>query len=308
MTHRADQDAVGIEEAQPSNSQLYPWPDSIWLSKYEEAKAIIRSVRPDALPAFVDAFRISHTRADFKVKFLEQPFEEATLAEIRRVTASLRPTDLELHEARQFGRFVVHDHPFFTELQRQTVPWVSKAVGEQVEAGYNFLSLYTSKGVCAVHMDAPRAKWTLDLCVDQGAPWPIYLSEVQPWPDSVAEAYRKEGWENNIKQTRSLKFTPYTMQPGQAVIFSGSSQWHYRDPMPKASGKQFCTLLFFHYIPKGAAELVRAKNWARLFGIPELSGLSDEPEQALKPAHGESALPAGCDSAAAATMGASKRA
>lgn len=308
MTHRADQDAVGIEEAQPSNSQLYPWPDSIWLSKYEEAKAIIRSVRPDALPAFVDAFRISHTRADFKVKFLEQPFEEATLAEIRRVTASLRPTDLELHEARQFGRFVVHDHPFFTELQRQTVPWVSKAVGEQVEAGYNFLSLYTSKGVCAVHMDAPRAKWTLDLCVDQGVPWPIYLSEAQPWPDSVAEAYRKEGWENNIKQTRSLKFTPYTMQPGQAVIFSGSSQWHYRDPMPKASGKQFCTLLFFHYIPKGAAELVRAKNWARLFGIPELSGLSDEPEQALKAAHGEFALPAGCDFAAAATMGASKRA
>ena len=146
-------------------------------------------------------------------------------------------------------------------------------------------------------MDAPRAKWTLDLCVDQGAPWPIYLSEVQPWPDSVAEAYRKEGWENNIKQTRSLKFTPYTMQPGQAVIFSGSSQWHYRDPMPKASGKQFCTLLFFHYIPKGAAELVRAKNWARLFGIPELSGLSENEHEkkesrflALKPAHGESAL------------------
>ena len=308
MTHRADQDAEGMEDAQPSNSQLYPWYDSDWLSKYEEAKAIIRSVRPDALPAFVDSFRISHTRADFKVKFLEQPFDEATLAEIRRVTASLRPTDLELHEARQFGRFVVHDHPFFTELQRQTVPWVSQAVGEQVESGYNFLSLYTSKGVCAVHMDAPRAKWTLDLCVDQGAPWPIYLSEVQPWPDSVEETYRKEGWENHIKKTRSLKFTPYTLQPGQAIIFSGSSQWHYRDPMPEASGKQFCTLLFFHYIPKGAAELVRPQNWARLFGIPELSGLSDGTEWALKPAHGESALSAACGSAPAATMGASKRA
>jgi len=74
VTHRADQDAEGMEDAQPSNSQLYPWYDSDWLSKYEEAKAIIRSVRPDALPAFVDSFRISHTRADFKVKFLEQPF------------------------------------------------------------------------------------------------------------------------------------------------------------------------------------------------------------------------------------------
>jgi len=124
-------------------------------------------------------------------------------------------------------------------------------------------------------MDAPQAKWTLDLCIDQAAPWPIYFSEVQPWPDSVAEAWRNEGWENTIKQSRSLEFIPFTLQPGQAVIFSGSSQWHYRDPMPDASGKQFSTLLFFHFIPKGTAELVRPKNWARLFGIPELGGLSE---------------------------------
>jgi hypothetical protein len=271
MTGYVEKDGVGLAEARPSNSQLYPWYDSVWLSKYEEAKAIIRTVRPEALAAFVDAFRIFHTRPDFKVKFLERPFDEATLDEIKRVTASLQPSDLELHEARRFGRFVVHDHPFFTELQQRTVPLVSEIVGEPVEARYNFLSLYTSKGVCEVHMDAPEAKWTLDLCIDQGAPWPIFFSDVQPWPDSVAEAWKNEGWENHIKQSRSLEFTPYTLQPGQAVIFSGSSQWHYRDPMPAAGGKQFCTLLFFHFIPKGTAELVRPKNWARLFGIPELS-------------------------------------
>jgi hypothetical protein len=275
MTDYAEKDGVGRAEARPSNSRLYPWYDSVWLSTYAEAKAIIRTVRPDALAAFVDAFRILHTRPDFKVKFLEQPFDAATLGELRRVTASLQATDLELHEARQFGRFVVHDQPFLTELQQRTIPWVSAAVGEPVEANYNFLSLYASKGVCAVHLDAPEAKWTLDLCIDQAAPWPIYFSQVQPWPDSVADAWRTEGWEKNIKQSRSLEFTPYTLQPGQAVIFSGSSQWHYRDPMPEASGKQFCTLLFFHFIPKGTAELVRPIHWARLFGIPELSGLSE---------------------------------
>jgi hypothetical protein len=275
MTDYTEKDAIGLTEARPSNSRLYPWYDSVWLSRYEEAKAIIRTARPDALASFVDAFRILHTRPDFKVQFFEHPFDAATMEEIRLVTASLRPTDLELHEARRFGRFVVHDHPFFTELQQRTVPWVSEAVGEPVEAKYNFLSLYTSKGVCAVHMDAPEAKWTLDLCIDQAAPWPIYFSAVQPWPDSVAEAWRNEGWENNIKQSRSLEFTSHTLEPGQAVIFSGSSQWHYRDPMPEASGKQFCTLLFFHFTPKGTAELVRPKNWARLFGIPELAVLAE---------------------------------
>jgi hypothetical protein len=275
MTDHAEKDNVGIAEVRPSNSQLYPWYDSVWLSKYEEAKNIIREARPEALRTFMDAFRILHTPPDFKVKFLEQPFDAATLDEIKRVTASLQPTDLELHEARRFGRFVVHDRPFFTELQQRTVPWLSEMVGEPVEVSYNFLSLYTSKGVCAVHMDSPEAKWTLDLCIDQGAPWPIYFSDVQPWPDSVAEAWKSEAWENNIRQGRSLQFTPYILQPGQAVIFSGSSQWHYRDPMPEANEKRFCTLLFFHFVPKGTKDLIRSKNWARLFNIFELDRISD---------------------------------
>jgi hypothetical protein len=273
VTECAGRDSAGRAVTRLFNSRLYPWYDSGWLTQYEEAKAIVRAAKPDALAAFVEAFRILRTRPDFKVKFFERAFDSATLDEIRRVTASLRPTDLELHEARQFGRFVIHDHPFFTELQRRMVPFVIEAVGEPVEANYNFLSLYTSKGVCAVHLDAPEAKWTLDLCIDQSAPWPIYFSKVQPWPDFNVETWKNEAWENNIKGSRSLEFSSCTLQPGQAVLFSGSSQWHYRDPMPEAGGKQFCTLLFFHFIPRGAADLVRPKNWSRMFGIPELGGL-----------------------------------
>jgi hypothetical protein len=274
MADGTEKSGAGLAEARPANSRLYPWYDSGWLSIYAEAKSIIRAVRPDALAAFVDAFRVLHTRPDFRARFLEEPFDPATLSEIRRVTASFHPTDLEVYEARRFGRFIVHDHPFFTELQQKAIPWVSEAVCEPVEAIYNFLSLYTSKGVCAVHLDAPEAKWTLDLCIDQGAPWPIYFSEVQTWPDPGGKDWKTGDWEDNIKKSRSLKFTPYTLQPGQAVIFSGSSQWHYRDPLPVASGKQFCNLLFLHFIPKGTAELVRPNNWARLFGIPELGALS----------------------------------
>lgn len=275
MPESVENNLNGLTENRPSNSALYPWYDSGWLSKYEEAKRIVRRAHPEKLPDFIEAFRVLHTRPDFKANFLEQPFDAATFDEIKRVSASLHPTDLKLHETRNFGRFVVQDRPFLTELQQRTVPWVSELVGEPVEVSYNFLSLYTAKGVCAVHMDAPEAKYTLDLCIDQGAPWPIYFSEVQPWPESVVEGWKSEGWENNIKRKHSLQFTPYTLQPGQAVIFSGSSQWHYRDPMPESNEKRFCTLLFFHYIPKGTMELVKPRNWAHLFGIPELDGLAD---------------------------------
>jgi hypothetical protein len=278
MPDSTNEDGPGLPEKRPARSQLYPWYDSVWLTEYDRAKAIIRTVRPDALEAFVDAFRMFHTRPDFEVQRLERPFDNDTLAEIRARVTSLRPTDLELHEARRFGRFIVHDHWFFTELQRRAIPLVSEVVGEPVEPSYNFLSLYTAMGVCPVHMDAPKAKWTFDLCIDQSVPWPIYFSQVCPWPDSESEAWRDEDWEGSLKRSTSLRFTPYTLQPGQAVVFSGSSQWHYRDAMPDVGGQQFCNLLFLHFIPSGTTELVQPKNWARLFGIPELLALANCPQ------------------------------
>jgi hypothetical protein len=247
----------------------YPWYDSVWLADYVRAREIVRAVRPDALPAFVDAFRVLQTPPDFEVKFLERPFDDRTIEDIRAIVQSLRPTDLELHEARDFGRFVVHDHPLFTELQDRTAALVRNAVGEPVEPSYNFLSLYGSRGVCAPHMDAPKAKWTFDFCINQSAPWPIYFSQVCPWPEPGSARWTGD-WEAGIRNDPSLRFAPYSLKPGQAVIFSGSSQWHYRDPIPPQDGRAFCELLFFHYIPKGASDLVRPTTWARVFGIPEL--------------------------------------
>jgi hypothetical protein len=250
---------------------LFPWYDSEWLTKFARAKAIVRAVRPQALAAFVDAFRPLHTRLDFRERLLEQPFDTFTLNEIRRMVASLRPTELEMHETRMFGRFVVHNHPFFVELQGRTIALVSEVVGEPVEAAYNFLSLYTRSGVCTVHLDAPAAKWTLDVCIDQNVPWPIYFSQVHSWSEVEGETWREENWQDKVKQSPALHFTSYTSQPGQALVFSGSSQWHYRDPMPHDSLREFCNLLFFHYIPRGTRDLVWPENWARRFGIPELA-------------------------------------
>jgi hypothetical protein len=199
----------------------------------------------------------------------ERLLDAAVLSDIESVVRTLKPTDLELHEARSFGRFVVHDHPFFTALQRQLLPVVEEAAGEPLDVQYNFLSLYTAKGVCRVHLDAPSAKWTLDLCLAQSAPWPIYFSQVVPWPKSEWVDPPAADWEEAIKQSRELRFSPVTLAPGQAVLFSGSSQWHYREPFPAAHGH--CHLLFFHYAPRGTSALLDPRRWAERFGVPELN-------------------------------------
>jgi hypothetical protein len=41
--------------------------------------------------------------------------------------------------------------------------------------------------------------------------------------------------------------------------------------MPSGGRQSHCDVLFFHFIPKGTSELVQPDNWARLFGVPELS-------------------------------------
>ncbi len=250
------------------DNQPYPWYDSFWLTKYQRAKDVIQRVQPDKLPVFVSALSRLRTEADFRTKKIPGVFDDATMATIRKKISAFQLTELELHEFKRFGRFVVHDHPFFTELQERVIDLVSEAAGEPVEASYNFVSLYKKVGVCAVHMDAPQSKWTLDLCIEQSAPWPIHLSQVVPWPEGLT--LEEDDWQDAIKESPDNKFTSYNLEPGEALLFSGSSQWHYRDPLPLDGKEHFCSLVFFHFVPKGMLEAARPKNWARLFGISEL--------------------------------------
>lgn len=259
---------------------MYPWYDSLWLHDYTMARRRFKALRPHALADFERAMAVLRTRPDFQVRQFEKVFDEETMARIRAAVMSLSPAQLELHEAQTFKRFVVHDHPYFNELQRKLVPFVSEAAGEEVEPFYNFLSLYSAMGVCEVHMDTPEAKWTLDLCIDQNAPWPIWFSDTLPWPDGDEDPSLlnpdKKAWAEAFKASGQVAFKPYAMEPGQAILFSGSSQWHYRDAMPKASGRAFCDLLFFHFVPAGSAELSIPANWARLFDFPELADVLTE--------------------------------
>ena len=274
-------------KTRPLNSRLYPWYDSVWLEHYTKVKQIIRNVKPTALDAFETAMRPLRTHPEFRVKVLDRVIDDVTLEKIRHIVKALSPMDFELHEAQQFNRFIVHDHPYFTQLQRQLSALMSEAVNELVEPCYNFLSLYTAAGVCPVHMDSPEAKWTLDICLNQSEPWPLWISDVQPWPEATLDAalpwWHGDDWEQSIKQSPTAHFAAYTMQPGQGIVFSGSSQWHYRDAMPAGSVASHCDLLFFHFVPTGTAELVRPANWARWFDIPELARESNATPAVLVP-------------------------
>ena len=247
------------------------WYDSVWLSVYYAAKDIVARVAPEKLEPFIRSFDVLRTRPDFSTVRLPQVIDPALLGEIRATVRAVPREKYEMHELKSFGRFVVHDLPEFTALQHRMTDQVSDWAGEAVEPSYNFLSLYTRMGICEPHLDSPSAKWTLDICIDQSEPWPIHFSKIIAWPED--RPHMAQDWRAEICGNADLGFESVAMMPGDAVLFSGSSQWHYREAHPRGGGKHFCDLLFFHYIPEGAGELIRANNWAALFGIPELADI-----------------------------------
>lgn len=249
----------------------HPWYDSHWLAAYHATRDWLARNRPDKGALFEALVAPLRTDPAFRARVLPGVIDASQLQEIRDVVRGLAATDLELHEARRFGRFVVHDHPPFVRLQASLAPLVSATCGEEVDPCYSFLSLYTGKGVCELHMDAPYAKWTLDLCIDSNVDWPIWFSRVVPWPGP--EEARAPDWRERLRADETLGFTRFSLLPGEAILFGGSSQWHVRDPIPPApdGSAPYCTLLFLHYVPRAAGSAVDLGEWPALLGEPGLA-------------------------------------
>lgn len=251
----------------------YPWYDSDWLNSYVQAKEIIKKHNPSMLEDFISKTDILKTRSDFDIIKKADFFDTSAYKNIQNVIKEVQDNHSDMEELLRFGRKVFWDNDYLNEMQIKLTVYVSELVQEPVEPSYNFLSLYNNLGVCNVHMDAPYAKWTLDVCINQSEQWPIYFSQVKDWPEKFKTS--DDNWRKHIKADPTNEFSKYELKENEAVVFSGSSQWHYRDRILKSQKNNYCHLVFFHYIPEGASDIVDPSCWAELFQTPELSGLPD---------------------------------
>ncbi len=246
-----------------------PWYDAHFLRRFEAAKLYLAEVAPEYLEGFTAGFAPLRPAASFEICTLNALFDDAVRQEIRAVVQSLSDAQLERHEVKDFGRDVVHDHPFFLQLQRDLLPLVSELAGRELVMGYNFLSLYGGLGQCAPHLDEPMSMYTLDYCIEQSGTWPIHFSKPVAWPGSSAmQAWNEEG----LKSDPAMDWTSHELRPNQALLFNGSSQWHYREPITPGG---YCNLLFFHFYPADCEKLVRPHLWAEHFELSVLQPLCD---------------------------------
>lgn len=249
----------------------FGWYDSHFLRRLAVAKHYLGNVRPDVLCVFSDGFVPLLPDPDYSVQVMDDVFDQATAARIveaSRTAVAERSNNQDFENA-EFGRDVIWDHPLFSALQADLTPALSELAGRPLAPSYSFLSRYGSSGICDPHMDHPDSLFTFDYCIEQSEEWPIYFSKVVDWPS--AQTVQQLDL-SRIKDDPSFEWTPYTLRPNQALLFNGSSQWHYRNAISPGG---FCHLLFFHFIPTGCEDLVLPKMWAAHFGIPELEPLCD---------------------------------
>lgn len=247
------------------------WYDSHFLRRVEVARRYLARVRPDALATFLAGLEALTPAPGFRETPIEDIFDAATREAIVAASRAARPEpgSQQARENADFGRDVLWDIPFFLDLQEQIRPHISAIAGRPLVSSYNFLSLYGAQGRCDLHMDHPDAMYTFDYCIEQDAAWPIYASRIVDWiGGEVPARFEPE----RIITDPGLDFAEHLLVPGRALLFNGSSQWHYR--RPKAAGG-FCHLLFFHYYPEGCEDLVEPRRWKDHFAIPELGPLCD---------------------------------
>ncbi len=129
-------------------------------------------------------------------------------------------------DEKEFNRKFVHNMPLFVDVHRQMILPRMQAFldtvkpGSQIKPSYNFLSMYfKSKGVCPKHTDRPQCKYTVDICLNQKEPWGLSVLDKE-----------------------------YFLQPGDALIYSGTHHEHFREN--KIQDENFCDLIFFHFVDK----------------------------------------------------------
>jgi hypothetical protein len=172
-----------------------------------------------------------------------------TLVQFMQERAQFLPLE---YEGEHFSRFMAQNVGIFQHIHNQLVDFASEQFGEEVKPSYSFLSMYDDNGICPLHIDRDQCLYTIDYLIRQDSPepWPIYIG--QPISDEERNEVALAGMahpedEHTIFRIKERQnFTKVELQPNDAVLYSGTHQWHYRDHIPSGTAD----LAFFHFVPE----------------------------------------------------------
>lgn len=197
----------------------------------------------------MDSTRDTGTRA--AVTVARQLFDPITHEALKAFIRDRVPMMSVGVDTEQFVRRYVHNAPYLVNIHRQLADYASEAFGEPVKPSYVFLSMYDDNGICPLHIDRPQCRYTIDYLIDQDQPdpWPIRIGQVMT--DEQRQALDESGAghpdtdEAIAERIAAEEWDDVLLSPNDAVLYSGTHQWHYRPERLKGTA----SLAFFHFVP-----------------------------------------------------------
>jgi len=152
---------------------------------------------------------------------------------------------------KDFVRRYAHNVPYFVNIHRQLTEFASEQFCEPLKPSYSFLSMYDDNGICPLHIDRPQCYRTIDYLIqqDQAEPWPIRIGQIMT--DEQRQALDESGAghpdtdETIAERIAAEEWDDVLLSPNDAVLYSGTHQWHYRPERLKGTA----SLAFFHFVP-----------------------------------------------------------
>jgi hypothetical protein len=165
---------------------------------------------------------------------------QAHVEELKKDGSTLRSDNF-------FKRLATNNDPKFSMFQHKFVaPSLVNRFEWPLVSSYNLLSCYLpGQGECPVHIDRPECFVTVDVCLNQLKPWPLYINSSRNfWSNGIDTHFMKDSEERErIKQTSE----EFIMEPGDALCYSGTNHAHWRN---RIENDNFCDLVFFHFVAK----------------------------------------------------------
>lgn len=185
------------------------------------------------------------------VTLLKQLFDADTHKVIEQYVRDQVPMMSIGSDPTDFVRTFVHNPALFVHIHGQLTEIVSEMCGQPLKPSYSYLSMYRDGGRCPLHIDRMQCYMTLDYLIqhDTADLWPLMVSE--PMTDSQRDAYAPigHGFANDDdgleERMKAETWTEVLLEPNDAVLYSGTHQWHYRTGVLTGSAD----LVFFHFVP-----------------------------------------------------------
>lgn len=134
------------------------------------------------------------------------------------------------NEGPDIRRLSANDLPLMRVIHQGTERLINAIVSAPIKCSYSFASAYQSGSALPPHKDRPQCVYNLSLICGSR-------------PDHVSPA----GWPLYIKHDG--KTSSAALHHGDAVLYSGVNDEHWREKMPPEIQSVFG--VFFHYVPEG---------------------------------------------------------